>query len=41
VLLVVGADANDQHLLQRAPFYNAFIETYHTFEAASGVSCAG
>jgi hypothetical protein len=28
VLLVVGGDANDQNLLQRAPFYNAFLRTY-------------
>jgi hypothetical protein len=27
VLLVVGGDANDQNLLQGAPFYNAFLGT--------------
>src|SRR5579864_6980232 len=39
VLLVVGGDANDQNLLQRAPFYNpfynAFLRTYpHPFHLA-------
>src|SRR5579864_636860 len=31
VLLVVGGDANDQNLLQRAPFYNAFFKSYQPF----------